>query len=149
MTRVRILLACVLVFSIMAFAAAEAHASATFTMIAKINDLRRSHGLRPLQISPSLMHSAERYAHVMMSRQYFGHANRIQASSKYKRLGEILEIHQGRKAGVGTAYRDWLGSPPHLGVILDPSFTYVGGGYTMGRFHGSGETIWVVHFGRL
>src|SRR5437764_9067598 len=125
----------------MAFAAAEAHASATFTMIAKINDLRRSHGLRPLQISPSLMHSAERYAHVMMSRQYFGHANRIQASSKYKRLGEILEIHQGRKAGVGTAYRDWLGSPPHLGVILDPSFTYVGGGYTMGRFHGSGETI--------
>jgi uncharacterized protein YkwD len=34
-------------------------------------------------------------------------------------------------------------------VILDPSFTYVGGGYTTGRFHGSGETIWVVHFGRL
>jgi uncharacterized protein YkwD len=148
-TRVRILLACVLVLSFLAFPAVEAHASATFTMIAKINDLRRSHGLRPLQVSPSLMHSATHYSHVMMSRQYFGHANRIQASAKYKRLGEILEIHQGRKAGIGTAFRDWLNSPPHLGVILDPSFTYIGGGYSMGRFHGSGETIWVMHFGRL
>ena len=149
MTRVRIVVACVFVLSVLALPAVEAHASATFTMIAKVNDLRRSHGLRPLQVSPSLMHSAERYSHVMMSRQYFGHANRIQASAKYKRLGEILEIHRGRQAGIGTAFRDWLNSPPHLGVILDPSFTYVGGGFTMGRFHGSGETIWVMHFGRL
>jgi uncharacterized protein YkwD len=85
----------------------------------------------------------------MMEHQYFGHASRIEASGRYKRLGEILEIHRGSKAGVGTAFRDWLGSPPHLGVILDPSFTYVGGGYTAGRFRGRTDTIWVVHFGKL
>ena len=149
MTRVRILLACVLTVLFVAYPVAQAEASPTLTMLAKINDLRRSHGLRALQISPSLMHSARHYSREMMERQYFGHASRIHASARYKRLGEILEIHQGLNVGIGTAYRDWLDSPPHLGVILDPSFTYVGGGYTMGRFRGRGNTIWVVHFGRL
>src|SRR3954447_16517193 len=126
-TRVRITLACLLVLLFVAYPVAQAEASPTLTMIAKINDLRRSHGLRPLQISPSLMHSAVHYSHVMMDRQYFGHAGRIQASARYKRLGEILDIHTGRFAGTGIAFRDWLHSPPHLGVILDPSFTYIGG----------------------
>jgi len=148
-TRVRTLFACLLLVLFVALPVAEAQASPTLTMIAKVNDLRRSHGLRALQISPSLMHSATRYSRHMMSGQYFGHASRIEASSRYKRLGEILEIHQGMKAGIGTAYSDWLHSPPHLGVILDPSFNYVGGGYTMGRFRGRGNTIWVMHFGRL
>jgi uncharacterized protein YkwD len=149
LTRARILLVGVFLVVLLALPAAQAQASPTLTMVAKINDLRRSHGLRPLQISPSLMHSATHYSHVMMARQYFGHANRIEASGRYKRLGEILEIHRGQKAGVGTAFRDWLGSPEHLGIILDPSFTYVGGGYTVGRFRGRADTIWVVHFGRL
>jgi uncharacterized protein YkwD len=148
-TRVRILLACVLVVLFVAYPVAQAQASPTLSLIAKINDLRRSHGLRPLQISPSLMHSAHHYSSVMMRSQYFGHASRIEASGRYKRLGEILDIHRGRSAGIGIAYRDWLGSPEHLGVILDPSFTYVGGGYTAGRFHGTSDTIWVMHFGTL
>jgi uncharacterized protein YkwD len=142
-------LACALLVLLTAYPAAQAHASPTLTLLAKINDLRRSHGLRTLQISPSLMHSAHRYSGVMMSRQYFGHASRIQASARYKRLGEIIELHRGKSPSVGTAYRDWLHSPEHLGVMLDPSFTYIGGGYTTGRFHGTGDTIWVVHFGRL
>jgi uncharacterized protein YkwD len=148
-TRVRTLFACLFVVLFVACPVAQAQASPTLTMVAKINDLRRSHGLRPLQIAPSLMHSAHHYAQVMMDDQYFGHASRIEASGRYKRLGEILEIHRGRNSGTGTAFRDWLHSPPHLGVILDPSFTYVGGGYTMGRFRGQGSTVWVMHFGRL
>jgi uncharacterized protein YkwD len=146
--RVRILLACALLALFVAYPATQADATPSLDLIAKINDLRRSHGERPLQISPSLMHSAKRYARVMMSRQYFGHASRIQASARYRRLGEIIEIHRGRQAGIGTAMRDWINSPEHMGVILDPSFTYVGGGYTAGRFQGTNDTIWVVHFGR-
>jgi uncharacterized protein YkwD len=128
---------------------AQAHASPTLSVIGKINDLRRSHGLRPLRIAPSLMHSATGYSHSMMSRGYFGHASRIRASARYSRLGEILEIHRGTQPSPGWAFRDWVHSPPHLGVILDPSFTYVGGGYTTGRFQGRADTIWVVHFGKL
>ena len=37
----------------------------------------------------------------------------------------------------------------HLAVMLDPLFTYIGGGYTVGRFRGRTDTIWVVHLGRL
>jgi uncharacterized protein YkwD len=118
-------------------------------MIAKVNDLRRSKGLRPLQVSPSLMSSARRYSGVMMSRQFFGHASRIQASARYRRLGEILEIHTGRRAAVSRAFHTWLRSPAHLGVMLDPAFRYVGGGYTSGSFRGGGDTIWVMHFGKL
>jgi uncharacterized protein YkwD len=132
-----------------AYPAAEANANSTLDLIAKINDLRHSHGERALQVSPSLMHSAKSYSREMMARQYFGHASRIHASARYRRLGEILEIHRGLNPGIGTAYRDWLYSPEHLGIILDPSFTYVGGGRTAGRFRGMRDTIWVMHFGRL
>ena len=149
MTRVRTLLACVLLAFFVAYPIAQAEASPTLDMLAKINDLRRSHGLRELQVSPSLMHSAHRYSGVMMSRQYFGHASRIEASAKYKRLGEIIEIHRGAKPALSLTYSDWLHSPEHLGVMLDPSFTYIGGGYTSGRFQGTTNTLWVVHFGRL
>jgi len=148
-TRVRISLACVLLVLFMAYPIAQAEASPTLDLIAKVNSLRRSHGLGELRVSPSLMHSAHRYSSELMSHQYFGHASRIQASAKYRRLGEILEIHRGTSPGIGTAYRDWLGSPEHVGIILDPSFNYVGGGYTAGRFHGQKDTIWVMHFGRL
>jgi uncharacterized protein YkwD len=146
--RVRISLACALLLLFIAFPVAQAQASPTLDLIAKINDLRRSHGERALQISPSLMHSAHRYSRVMMSRQYFGHASRIQASARYKRLGEIIEIHRGREPDVDWALRDWLGSPPHVRVMFDPWFTYIGAGYTVGRFAGRTNTIWVVHFGR-
>jgi uncharacterized protein YkwD len=117
-------------------------------LIGKLNDLRRSHGLRTLKVSPSLMRSAEEYSDKMMSRQYFGHAQRIQASPRYQRLGEILDIHRGRDPDVPWAMRDWTGSPPHMAVMLDPLFTRVGAGYSVGRFQGRACTIWTVHFGR-
>lgn len=129
--------------------AAQAVASPTADVIDSINELRRDHGLRTLRVSPSLVHSANAYADTMMERQYFGHASRIRASSKYQRLGEILQIHVGRNPDPGWAFRDWLGSPPHLSVMLDPLFTYIGGGYTVGRFQGRTMTVWAVHFGRL
>ena len=149
MTRIRTLLACALLAFFVAYPIAQAEASPTLDMLAKINNLRHSHGLRELQVSPSLMHSAHRYSGVMMSRQYFGHASRIEASAKYKRLGEIIEIHRGGKPSLGLTYSDWLHSPEHLAVMLDPWFTYIGGGYTTGQFQGRRQTIWVVHFGKL
>jgi hypothetical protein len=32
--------------------------------------------------------------------------------------------------------------------MLDPLFTHIGGGYSVGRFMGRVDTIWAVHFGR-
>lgn len=130
------------------YPAAHAAASPRLQMVDRINDLRRDRGLPALGVSGSLMRSADGYADTMMDRQYFGHASRIQASSRFKRLGEIIEIHRGRAPDIGWALRDWLGSPPHVQVMFDPWFTYIGAGYTVGRFAGRTNTIWVVHFGR-
>jgi uncharacterized protein YkwD len=133
---------------LVAYPAARAQASPERDVIAKINQFRRDHGLRTLEVSASLMRSAGAYSDTMLDRQYFGHARRIQASSRYQRLGEILEWHVGRNPDPGWAMRDWIHSPPHLQVMLDPLFTYVGSGYTVGRFMGRVDTIWTVHFGR-
>jgi uncharacterized protein YkwD len=127
---------------------AQSAASPQLEMVGRINDIRRSHGLPALDVSRSLMRSADAYSETMMERQYFGHANRIQASSRFRRLGEIIEIHRGGRPDVEWAIRDWLGSPPHMRVILDDLFTYIGAGYTVGRFGSYTSTIWVVHFGR-
>src|SRR5947208_17029490 len=86
---------CVLILLLAAVLAARADASAQDDVIAKINAFRREHGLRTLRVSQKLMDSAQAYSDTMMEDQYFGHANRIQASSMYKRLGEILQIHSG------------------------------------------------------
>ena len=134
---------------VLACAAAPAQAGPVGDVIAKINDLRDQHGLRTLRVADGLMHSADAYSEKMLDDQYFGHARRIQASSRYEYLGEILEWHRGRNPDPGWAFRDWLGSPTHLRVMLDPGFTYIGAGYATGRFFGHTDTIWTVHFGRL
>jgi len=133
---------------LVAYPAARARASAESDVIDRINDFRHDHGLRTLRVSSSLTRSANAYSERMLDSQYFGHARRIQASSQYERLGEILEWHRGRNPDPGWAMRDWINSPAHRTVMLDPLFTYVGSGYTVGRFFGRVDTIWTVHFGR-
>jgi len=121
-------------------------------VIRKINSIRRDHGLRQLHVSPRLMRSAQGYSQTMMKEQYFGHDRRIHASRMYKRLGEILQVHSGTSPAPGWAVDDWIHSPPHMKVILDPLFRWIGAGYTTGWFwgwsHGGDDTIWTVHFGR-
>ena len=94
---------------------------------------------------------ASRYPAAML-----GHLGPKKLAQLASLLGEILQIHNGRQPDPEWAFHDWLHSPTHLAVMLDPLFTYIGGGYTVGRFYGfnwrfSGrdDTIWVVHFGRL
>ena len=142
---------CVLVLLLALLLVARADASPQGDVIGQINAFRRDHGLRTLRVSQSLMDSAQAYSDTMMEDQYFGHASRIQASSMYKRLGEILQIHSGTTPDPGWAMDDWIHSPPHLRVLLDPLFRWVGAGYSTGMFWEwpvGNDTIWTVHFGR-
>jgi uncharacterized protein YkwD len=117
-------------------------------MMHKVNHYRLSHGLHRVRWADSLMHSARHYAWHMMRSGYFGHARRIHASSRYKRLGEILEYQRSTKPHVNLAFHTWLGSPSHRAIILDPKFTRAGAGRAWGRFKGHKATLWVMHFGR-
>jgi uncharacterized protein YkwD len=116
-------------------------------MLRKINNARHAHGLGKLHVSRNLMHSAGAYARYMMSHQYFGHSSRIRASSRWHRLGEILEIQYGMRPHVKRAYRCWMHSSEHRNIILDGGWSSMGAGRASGWFRGHKMTIWVIHFG--
>lgn len=148
MPRFRMLLLCTLALCLIAPAApAAAAASAEDQMLAKINSYRANHGLPKVRKSKSLTRSAERYSWKQMRNGYFGHASRIQASDKYRRLGEILAWRSGTKAAVSSTFRMWLNSSGHRAVIVDRGFRYVGAGRASGNFRGRKATIWTVQFG--
>ncbi len=148
MPRFRMLALCTLALCLIAPAApATAARSAEDQMIAKINSYRAKHGLPKVRKSKSLTRSAERYSWKQMRGGYFGHASRIQASSKYRRLGEILAWSAGTSARVRDTFRMWLNSGGHRAVIMDRGFRYVGAGRASGNFRGSKATIWTVQFG--
>ena len=148
MARCRMLILGVLVASLLLPAApASAGLSAERQMVRKVNAYRAKQGLPGLKLTKSLMHSSERYSWKQLNAGYFGHSNRIQASSSFRRLGEILEYHRGRKARVRHAFYQWLRSPGHKAIIVDPNFRFVGAGRASGRFRGGNATIWTMHFG--
>ncbi len=134
--------------SLLALPAAATASSAQKRMLDRVNAVRAHHGLKPLRFAKSLSQSAARYSHTMMSRDYFGHGSRIHASRRFRSLGEILEIHRGKRIGIGRALRQWMHSPGHRSVILSSHFRFAGAGFSRGSFQGRGATIWVMHFGR-
>ena len=149
MTRARMLVvAAVLIASLLVPAAPASADAAAFKMIRKVNIYRENRGLPKLKISRSLNRSADRYAGRMMRGGYFGHSNRIKASSRFRRLGEIIEMHRGHRARVSSAFRAWRRSGSHNAMLLDGNFRWVGAGYVKGRFQGRRTTMWVMHFGR-
>jgi uncharacterized protein YkwD len=149
MTRFRTLvIAAVLIASLLVPAGNAAADSPTAKMIRKVNAYRKHRGLRQLHQSRSLNHSSHRYAGQMMRSGYFGHQSRIRASGRFKRLGEIIEMHRGHRSDIRGALRAWINSPGHNAILLDGNFSYVGAGLVEGSFHGRRTTMWVMHFGR-
>jgi uncharacterized protein YkwD len=116
-------------------------------MVAKVNQVRASHGLPPVRASRSLNRSSGRYARKLMARDVMQHARRIQASSRFQRLGEVIGIHRGWRARRSRMLRGWLRSPGHRFVLLNPSLRYIGVGKARGRFGRRLATIWVVQMG--
>ena len=148
MRHIRIPVAVVLATLALGALPACAQASARSSMLAQINSVRAYVGVHPLRLSGSLNGSSSRFANHLMRRDVFGHASRIRASSSFRMLGEILELHRGLRPQVGATVRAWLRSPGHRRVLLSRSFYWVGLGRPSGRFNGRRATIWVGHFGR-
>ena len=118
-------------------------------MVRAINAARAQHGLRPYRLAPSLARSSRAFAGHLMRTDVFGHAATIQASRRFRMLGEALAMHTGsRPRRRGTVSR-WLNSPGHRALVLSRAYTRVGAGRAVGRFGGYGRaTIWVAQFGR-
>ena len=149
MTRSRMLvIAAVLTVSLLVPAVPAAAESPAQKMIRKVNSYRKHRGVPPVRMSNSLNSSSRRYARYMMRSGYFGHSRRIRASRRFKRLGEIIEMHRGHRLDIRGALRAWARSPGHNAILLDANMKYVGAGPVKGRFNGRRTTMWVMHFGR-
>jgi uncharacterized protein YkwD len=148
MTRVRIAALLALLVCLLVVPAHAAASSPTLQMLRKVNAFRARHGVRPVHLSHSLAQTASAYSRHMLRSGYFGHASTIHASRRYRTLGEIIEMHRGRRAGVGLTFRDWVNSPPHRSVMLMGAFRFAGAGFVSGRFHGQRTTLWTMQFGR-
>jgi uncharacterized protein YkwD len=143
----RRLAAIAVVASILAVLPASAEAvSPSTALVKKINKFRKAHGLRPLRVSGSLRHSARAYSRTLMRRGQFRHG-RTASRRLFRRVGEVIEFHSGRRARASLALRTWRRSHSHRALLLSPTFRWIGAGRAVGNFRGRPTTIWVVQLG--
>jgi uncharacterized protein YkwD len=149
-TYVRILVCVALCGSApLALPASSAGAGATGTMLENLNERRVAHGRPSLRPSRSLRRSARAHARYLLRRELFVHSTRIRTSRAFWRIGEILELHRGRRPRPGYAAGLWMRSRTHRAKLLDPAFRWAGAARAGGWFQGQRVTIWVVHLGVL
>jgi uncharacterized protein YkwD len=127
-------------------------------MLARVNDVRRSAGLRPLLENTALDHAAQDYAQDLLVRGYYRHqslegtlpGDRARAAG-YPTAVVGENLHQDRYS-VEQTLAEWLKSPGHRDNLLDPYCTDLGLGVALGEGYGLDESayrvIWVQDFGR-
>ena len=146
----RLAAACLFACLILALPAqAHGRSHAGDVMLRKINATRARHGLPSLRRSRSLRHSSGRFARWLMGHDLFAHRAHVSASPRFRKLGEALAMHSGRKPGVRSTLRRWLGSPVHRAIVLTRAMRWIGVGMSRGRFGGGRAVIWVLQVGKL
>ena len=115
-------------------------------MIEVINKVRARHGLHALSAPPSLHRSSGAFSRRLMGSNRFGHGSRVSASRGFRRLGEALALHAGRRIAIRRTVRKWLRSSGHRAIVLT-RMRYAGAGVTRGRFGRNRATIWVLQVG--
>jgi hypothetical protein len=119
-------------------------------VIALTNVERANAGLAPLVADPSLTTSAQGYSSTLASTGCFDHTcgsvvdfsqrDTVAGYTDWTNLGENIALGQQTPEQVVAA---WMASPGHRANILNPNFTEIGVGLTMGP---SGPE-WVQEFG--
>ena len=155
MPRIRVLFACCVAALALALPAPTASAlsphqvAVARQMVNEVNAFRARHGRSQLRFSPSLTRSSYRYSRRMLRRNYFGHTARIQASRRFRPLGETISMHRGWRTRVRGTVRRWARSAGHRSLLLNARFRYAGAGKAKGRFGRRLATTWTLQLGRL
>lgn len=117
---------------------------ATDQVICLINAERTDRGLRPLRGDSDLARAARRHSADMVRRTYFSHVTpggadlgaRISdvryGSGHAWRAGEALGWGTGDRATPAALIDEWLASPPHRHILLDPGYRELGVGVAAG-----------------
>ena len=103
--------------------------------VAKINELRASKGLGPLQVNANLAAKARAWSAGMAAANRIWHSTLSDGVTEdWKKLGENV----GMGGSVDGLHRAFVNSPHHYENLVDPAFGQVGVGIVMG-----GDTIFV------
>jgi hypothetical protein len=103
--------------------------------VAKINELRGSLGVAPLQVNANLTAKARTWSAGMAAAGRIWHSTLSDGITEdWKKLGENV----GMGGSVDGLHRAFVNSPHHYENLVDPAFGYVGIGIVM-----SGNTIFV------
>lgn len=103
--------------------------------VAKINDLRVSKGLAPLQVNGNLTAKARSWSAGMAAAGKIWHSTLSDGVTEdWRKLGENV----GMGGSVDGLYTAFVNSPRHYENLVDPAFEYIGVGIVM-----SGNTIFV------
>ncbi len=128
----------ILAFAVSALYPATAQAdtvSDEAAFVTKINELRASKGLGPLQVNANLTDKARAWSAGMAAAGKIWHSTLSDGVTEdWKKLGENV----GMGGSVDGLHRAFVNSPGHYANLVDPAFTHVGIGIVM-----NGSTIYV------
>jgi uncharacterized protein YkwD len=144
---IAVLLLCALAFASAPATAPAATAYSGDGMMDGINWARAQAGLRPLKRSRRLIRSSRARAALMMRADFFAHPARLRVPT-FDRVGEVLELHGGRRPRVNRTLRRWAYSAGHRAVLSSRRYRWIGAARATGSYRGHRATIWVVRFGR-
>jgi uncharacterized protein YkwD len=105
-----------------------------------LNNVRRSHGLRPFHLNSRLSLASQRHTNEMVARDYFAHgdfvgrirAARYLSNTRGWTVGENIAWGSWDYATPGSIVDGWMHSPPHRANILNGRFRDIGIGITRG-----------------
>jgi uncharacterized protein YkwD len=144
--------------------ARAAMAALESSVVARMNVVRRSHGLRPLRLNRRLHAAAVFHSKDMGSRGYFEHDS-IVGTPFWRRIERFYPSRGYRSWTVGEnllwgsdtydatfAVREWMASPPHRQNVLSREWREVGIGAVFfgrapGEYGGRPVTIVTADFG--
>lgn len=127
-------------------------------MLARVNAVRRSAGLRPLLPNAELDQAAQEHARDLLIRGYYRHQSPEGSqpgdrarSAGYPTFDVAENLHEDRYS-VEQTLDDWLHSSGHRRNLLDPHCTDLGLGLALGEGYGldagAYRVVWVQELGR-
>jgi uncharacterized protein YkwD len=130
---------------VLAPAAASRRDAVTLTasersVLTEVNAVRRSNGLRALDVDPALVRVARSYSATMVRSNVFTHGAmgaRLAASgARGPAYGENLAWGTGPYAAAKFVVRSWMNSPGHRANLLRSGWKRIGLGIARGTFQG-------------
>jgi uncharacterized protein YkwD len=121
------------------------------SLLAAVNGVRASHGLRPLAVDPALVRAARAYSATMLRTGRFEHgalgARLARHGVRGPAYGENLAWAVGVSAAARRIVSSWMASPGHRANLLRPGWRRIGLGALKGTFQGyRGATVVTADF---